>query len=149
MLKKPGCYIPLIIVGVLVLACVCVQAITLTRSYTNPPVVAEPNWDSPRTRELFMRTCGDCHSNETVWPWYSRVFPVSALIANDVNEGRMRFNISEWGKRENEAGEAAEIVQEGEMPPAQFLLMHPEARLTPAEKQELMYGLIATFGEGE
>ena len=77
------------------------------------------------------------------------VFPVSALIANDVNEGRMRFNISEWGKRENEAGEAAEIVQEGEMPPAQFLLMHPEARLTPAEKQELMYGLIATFGEGE
>ncbi len=149
MLKKPGCYIPLIIVGVLVLACVCVQAITLTRSYTNPPVVAEPNWDSPRTRELFMRTCGDCHSNETVWPWYSRVFPVSALIANDVNEGRVRFNISEWGVREYEAGEAAEIVQEGEMPPAQFLLMHPEARLTPAEKQELIKGLIATFGEGE
>jgi hypothetical protein len=149
MLKKPGCYIPLVIVGVLVLACVCVQAITLTRSYTNPPVVAEPIWDSPRTRELFMRTCGDCHSNETVWPWYSRVFPVSALIANDVNEGRMKFNISEWGARENEAGEAAEIVQEGEMPPAQFLLIHPEARLTPAQKQELVYGLIATFGEGE
>ena len=149
MLKKTGCYVPLIIVGMLAVACVCVQAFTITRSYTNPPVVAEPNWDSPRTRELFMRTCGDCHSNETVWPWYSRVFPVSALIANDVNEGRMRFNISEWGKRENEAGEAAEIVQEGEMPPAQFLLMHPEASLTPAEKQELMYGLIATFGEGE
>ncbi len=149
MLKKPGCYIPLIIVGVVVLACVCVQAITLTRSYTNPPVVAEPNWDSPRTREFFMRTCGDCHSNETVWPWYSRVFPVSALIANDVDEGRVRFNISEWGVRENEAGESAEIVQEGEMPPAQFLLMHPEARLTPAEKQELIKGLIATFGRGE
>lgn len=149
MLKKPGCYIPMIIVGVLVLACVCVQAITLTRSHTNPPVVAEPNWDSPRTRELFMRTCGDCHSNETVWPWYSRVFPVSALIANDVNEGRARFNISEWGVRESEAGESAEIVQEGEMPPAQFLLMHPEARLTPAEKQELIKGLIATFGRGE
>jgi len=149
MLKKPGCYIPLIIVGVLILACVFVQAITLTRSYTNPPVVAEPNWDSPRTRELFMRACGDCHSNETVWPWYSRVFPVSTLIANDVNEGRVRFNISEWGVRENEAGESAEIVQEGEMPPAQFLLMHPEARLTPAEKQELIKGLIATFGKGE
>jgi len=149
MLKKPGCYIPLIIVGVLVLACVCVQAITLTRSYTNPPVVAEPNWDSPRTRELFMRACGDCHSNETVWPWYSRVFPVSALIANDVNEGRFRFNISEWGVRENEAGEAAEIVQEGEMPPAQFLLIHPEARLTSSEKQELIKGLIATFGREE
>jgi len=149
LLKKPGCYIPLLIVGALVLCCIGLQAITLTRSYTNPQVVAEPNWDSPRTRELFMRTCGDCHSNETVWPWYSRVFPVSLLIANDVNEGREYLNISEWGMREYEAGEAAELLQEGEMPPAQFLLMHPEARLTPAEKQELIKGLVSTFGAGE
>jgi Haem-binding domain len=148
MLKKPGCYIPLIIIGVLILCCVGLQGFTLTRSYTNPPVAAEPNWDSPRTRELFMRTCGDCHSNETVWPWYSRIFPVSLLVANDVYEGRGRFNVSEWGVRENEAGDAAEIFQEGEMPPAQFLLMHPEARLTPAEKQELLQGLIATFSAG-
>ncbi len=148
MLKKPGCYIPLIIVGVLVLCCIGLQAFTLTRSYTNPPVVAEPNWDSPRTRELFMRTCGDCHSNETTWPWYSRVFPVSLLVANDVNEGRATFNVSEWGVRENNSSEAAEIFLEGEMPPAQFLLMHPEARLTPAEKQELIQGLMSTFGGG-
>lgn len=148
MLKKPGCYIPLIIVGVLVLCCIGLQAFTLTRSYTNPPVVAEPNWDSPRTRELFMRTCGDCHSNETTWPWYSRVFPVSLLVANDVNEGRATFNVSEWGVRENNSSEAAEIFLEGEMPPAQFLLMHPEAQLTPAEKQELIQGLMSTFGGG-
>jgi hypothetical protein len=149
MLKKTGCYIPLIIIGVLLLCFVALQAFTLTRSYANPPVVAEPNWDSPRTRELFMRTCGDCHSNETAWPWYSRVFPVSFLVANDVNEGRGQFNVSEWGVRENESGEAAEIFQEGEMPPAAFLMMHPEARLTPAEKQELLQGLIATFGAGD
>jgi hypothetical protein len=148
MLKKPGCYIPLIIVGVLVLCCIGLQAFTLTRSYTNPPVVAEPNWDSPRTRELFMRTCGDCHSNETSWPWYSRVFPTSLLVAHDVNEGRATFNVSEWGIRDNNSSESAEIFLEGEMPPAQFLLMHPEARLTPAEKQELIQGLMSTFGGG-
>ena len=148
MLKKPGCYIPLIVIGVLVLCCVGLQAFSLTRSYTNPPVLAEPNWDSPRTRELFMRTCGDCHSNETAWPWYSKVFPVSMLIQNDVSEGRAYFNISEWGRAENEAGESAEIYQEGEMPPAMFLLMHPEARLPPTEKQELINGLRATFGGG-
>jgi hypothetical protein len=148
LLKKPGCYIPLIILGMLILCWVALQAFTLTRSYTNPAVVAEPKWDSPRTRELFMRTCGDCHSNETVWPWYSKVFPVSALVANDVYEGRGRFNVSEWGVRENEAGDAAEIFQEGEMPPAQYPWMHPEARLTPTEKRELLQGLIATFGAG-
>ena len=93
-----------------------------------------------------MRTCGDCHSNETAWPWYSKVFPVSVLVANDVNEGRSKFNVSEWGVRENEADEAAEIFQEGEMPPPQFLIMHPEARLTSTETQELLQGLIATFG---
>jgi hypothetical protein len=148
MLKKPGCYIPLIIVGVLVLCCVGLQAFTLTRSYSNPSVVAEPNWDSPRTRQLFMRTCGDCHSNSTVWPWYSKVFPVSLLVMNDVIEGRASFNVSEWGQGENFGGEAVEIYQDGEMPPAQFLLMHPEARLTPGEKQELLKGLISTFGAG-
>ena len=148
MLKKPGCYIPLIVIGVLVLCCIGLQAFTLTRSYTNPPVVAEPVWDSPRTRELFMRTCGDCHSNETSWPWYSRVFPASLLVAHDVNEGRATFNVSEWGVRDNNSSEAAEIFLEGEMPPAQFLLMHPEARLTPAEKQELIQGLMSTFGGG-
>jgi len=149
MLKKPGCFIPLIIIGVFVLCCLVVQLVPIGRVHTNPPVLAEPSWDNPRTRELFMRTCGDCHSNETVWPWYSNVAPISWLIQNDVNEGRSYFNVSEWGMRENEAGEAAEIFAEGEMPPAQFLLLHPEARLTPSEKQELYSGLQNTFGTGE
>ena len=149
MLRKPGCYIPLVIVGLLALFCIGLQVLTLTRSYTNPPVVAEPNWDSQRTRQLFMRTCGDCHSNETIWPWYSRLFPVSLLIANDVTEGRQYFNVSEWGKREYDAGEATEIYQEGEMPPAQYLLLHPEARLSTSEKQELLNGLVTTFGRGD
>lgn len=149
MLKRPGCLVPLIIIGVLILCCIGIQAFSLTRSYTNPPVSAQPSWDSPRTRELFMRTCGDCHSNETVWPWYSKLFPVSLLLMNDVVEGRANLNVSEWGRGENRGEDAAEAFGEGEMPPAQYLLMHPAARLTPAEKQELLMGLISTFGAEE
>jgi hypothetical protein len=96
-----------------------------------------------------MRTCGDCHSNETVWPWYSKLFPVSLLLMNDVVEGRANLNVSEWGRGENRGEDAAEAFGEGEMPPAQYLLMHPAARLTPAEKQELLMGLISTFGAEE
>ena len=53
---------------------------------TNPPVVAEPPWDSPETRALAVRACFDCHSNETVWPWYAYVAPVSWLVAHDTDE---------------------------------------------------------------
>ena len=149
MLKKPGCFIPLIVSIVIVICCLLIQLLPLGKEHTNPPVLAEPNWDSPRARELFMRACGDCHSNETVWPWYSNIAAVSWLIQNDVMEGRTHLNISEWGMRENHADEAAEIFSEGEMPPVQYLLLHPEARLSPTEKQELYLGLQNTFGMGE
>ena len=148
-MKKPACLIPLIVVGMLALCCLVIQITPIGRAHTNPPTLAEPNWDSPRTRELFMRTCGDCHSNETVWPWYSNIAPISWLVQNDVDEGRAYFNVSEWGRAENEAGESAEVFAEGEMPPPMFLLTHPEARLLPSEKQELIQGLMRTFGEGE
>ena len=116
---------------------------------TNPPVVAEPKWDSPRTKELFDRTCADCHSNRTRWPWYSRVAPVSWLVAHDVAEGREHFNVSEWNRPQDDAREAAEEVREGEMPYRGYTLTHPSARLDEATKQELIAGLVATFGEEE
>jgi hypothetical protein len=68
------------------------------------------------------------------------------LIQNDTLEGRARFNVSEWGRLENEGGESAELLQNGEMPPRLYLLMHPSARLNASEKQELVQGLLATFG---
>ncbi|GIK57882.1 MAG: heme-binding domain-containing protein [Chloroflexi bacterium] len=117
------------------------------RDHSNPPVINEPDWDSPETRALAERACFDCHSNETVWPWYSHVAPVSWLVQHDVDEGRQVLNFSAWGygRNEGEEGEEmAEAVWEGEMPPAQFLLTHPEARLTEAEKQQLARGLAAT-----
>jgi mono/diheme cytochrome c family protein len=131
---------------VIVVGFLAIQLLPFGRSHQNPPVQAEPAWDSPRTRELFFRACGDCHSNETVWPWYSNIAPVSWMIQDHVLEGRQQFNVSEWGRPENEAEEAAELVQNGEMPLPNYLPLHPEARLTEAEKQELIQGLLNTFG---
>jgi mono/diheme cytochrome c family protein len=120
------------------------------RDHQNPPVTGTPQWDSPRTAELFKRACNDCHSNETVWPWYSNVAPVSWLIDLDVKIGRSKFNISEWGRPgKNEGEEAAGEVRNGKMPPWFYLPAHPEAKLTPAEKEELVKGLVATFGDEE
>lgn len=133
------------LVGAALLLFVLIQLVPYGRDHSNPPVTAEPNWDSARTRALFMQTCGDCHSNETIWPWYSNVAPVSWLVQRDVNEGREKFNVSEWN-RPQEGDEAAEAFQEGEMPPAQYLPTHPEARLQGADRSDLLNGLIATFG---
>ena len=122
-----------------------IQLVPFGRDHTNPPVIQEPAWDSPQTQELFTRACADCHSNTTVWPWYSNVAPVSWLVYNDTMEGRQKFNVSEWN-RPQEADEAAKLVSEGEMPPAIYLPTHPAARLTAAEKEQLIRGLQATFG---
>lgn len=112
---------------------------------TNPPVLAEPAWDSPQTRALAKRACFDCHSNETVWPWYAYVAPVSWLTVHDVQEGRQNLNFSEWTPEQNQNNMAAIEVQFGGMPLPQYLLMHPEARLTPAETEALINGFDATF----
>ena len=113
---------------------------------TNPPVVAEPDWDSPRTRELFQRACADCHSNRTKWPWYSRVAPISWLIVKDVEQGRSHLNVSEWNRPQKDAHEAAEELRDGKMPLPIYLPAHPEARLSAAEKDRLVKGLLATLG---
>jgi hypothetical protein len=121
-----------------------IQLVPYGRDHTNPGVTQEPNWDSPETRQLAERACFDCHSNETDWsPWYASVAPISWLVQHDVNEGRRALNFSTWGQGRagRELGEMAEVVQEGEMPPAQYLLLHANARLSDAEKQQLVQGL--------
>jgi hypothetical protein len=134
-----------IVVAVLIGGFVLIQLLPIGKDYTNPPVVQEPAWDSPQTRELAMAACGDCHSNETTWPAYSKIAPISWLVAHDVEEGRGKLNFSEWN-RPQEADEAASIVNEGEMPPAYYKIMHKGAQLTSAEKDALVKGLLATFG---
>jgi mono/diheme cytochrome c family protein len=135
-----------IVVAVLVLGFVAIQLVPYGRSHSNPPVTGTPPWDSAQTQALFMRACGDCHSNETAWPWYTNVAPISWRIQNHVDEGRATLNVSEWGTGRQKADEAGEKVAEGEMPPADYLLLHPEARLSDVEKQALIDGMNATFG---
>jgi hypothetical protein len=125
---------------------VLIQFVPYGRAHTNPPVVQEPQWDRPSTRLLAARACFDCHSNETQWPWYSNVAPISWLLTRHVDEGREVLNFSEWQRSYEEADEAAESVSEGEMPLTSYLLAHPSARLTPEEKGELVRGLRATLG---
>jgi len=125
-----------------------IQLVPYGRAHTNPPVLQEPSWDSPQTHVLVQRACFDCHSNETVWPWYSNIAPVSWLIQRDVDEGREKLNFSEWSHGESESDEIYEVVKEGQMPPSTYLITHPEARLTSTDKEALLAGILATFGSG-
>jgi len=134
----------ILIIGVI--AFIALQIIPYNRNHTNPPVVSEPNWDSPATREFAVRACFDCHSNETVWPWYSNIAPVSWLVQQDVDGGRRRVNFSDWANT-REKGEILEAVSGGYMPLSQYLLMHPEAKLTPEEKDAFLNGLRATLAQ--
>ena len=134
--------------GLLVILLVVIQFFPMGKDHTNPPVIAEPTWDSPKTKELFDRACADCHAHTTKWPWYSNVAPVSWIIADHVVEGREHFNVSAWGvQKHNKGDEAAEEVEKGEMPVFGYTFAHPEARLTKEEKALLIQGLKATFGE--
>ncbi len=135
---------------VLFLVVISIQFIPYGKSYSNPPVGVEPAWDRPQTKELFFRACGDCHSHQTRWPWYSHIAPVSWLVQHDVDEGRGHFNVSLWGmQNKNQGDEAAEELRQGKMPPWFYLIPHPEAKLSPVEKKALIDGLVAAFGEEE
>jgi hypothetical protein len=91
---------------------------------------------------LLTRACYDCHSNQTRWPWYSQVAPVSWLVAHDVALGRKELNFSEWGSyypqtRRRKLQWIGRVIREGSMPPWSYRLMHPRARLTEAERAML------------
>ncbi len=116
-----------------------IQLIPITQS--NPAVVKEVE-APPQIHALLKRACYDCHSHETVWPWYSHIAPVSWLLAWDVHEGREELNFSMWNqytgkKKEKKLKEIAEEIEEGEMPPWFYLPLHPEAQLSSHDEQQL------------
>ena len=100
-----------------VIAAVLIQLIPFGRTHTNPPVTKEPAWDSADTRALIRRACFDCHSNETVWPWYSNIAPFSWLVQRDVNGGGSHLNFTEWDRSQKHAKDVAAQVKQGDMPP--------------------------------
>ena len=123
----------------LAVALVAAQAFRIDR--TNPPVTGDVA-AAPAVAALLRRACYDCHSHETVWPWYSMAAPVSWLLARDVREGRRALNFSTWAacdakKKSKKLKETAEVITEGEMPPWYYALVHPKARLSPAEGEML------------
>jgi hypothetical protein len=118
---------------------------------TNPPVVNDlmaTNAPPPRVAALLHHACYDCHSYETKWPWYSRIAPISWLIADDVNEGRKNLNLSDW-PTDNPARAAkrlenmSEEIDYQEMPPQKYTMIHADARLTAAGRKELIDWLDA------
>ena len=135
-------------VGAVIVLFVALQLIPVWALKTNPPVIAEPNWDSPETRALAQRACFDCHSNETVWPWHSHVAPISWLVVIGAVRRRNAMNFSEWGVREAGVDDVGEVIQNGQMPPSNYLLTHPDARLTDTEKQQLIDRLHKLLGAG-
>jgi Haem-binding domain len=129
------------LVGLLIL-------IQLVRPSTvNPPIdskqeIAAHLKVEPAVQSIFDRSCNDCHSNQTVWPWYSHVAPVSWLVASDVNDGRRHVNFSEWGTYPIEKSgklleEICKEVRAGDMPPLQYMPMHRGSKLTKADQQEV------------
>ena len=118
----------------------------------NPPPQEAMAWDTPATQDLATRACMDCHSNETVWPWYTGVAPSSWLTVLHVRRGRESINLSELNalsarRRDRLPDSLERAVTRGSMPPFDYLLMHPEARLSEAERQQLADGFKASLAE--
>ena len=120
---------------------------------TNPPVLSriEP---PAEVRTILERSCYDCHSNETRWPWYSRVAPASWFMANHVRHGRGDLNFSEWPALDFELQEHAmhdivEQVGEGNMPLRSYLLLHRDAKLGPEDRETLVRWAKASGGGGD
>ena len=131
---------------------IVIQAIPYGKNHTNPPINGEPAWSSPRTRELMVRACFGCHSNQVEYPSYASVAPISWMVQSHVDEGRSKVNYQEWNSGER-ADDTIEVIQNGSMPPSFYTTFgrHPEAKLTKAEVAELIAGLKATpgFNEGD
>lgn len=125
-----------------------IQAVPYGGSTQNPPIVAEPAWDSAATRELAVKACFDCHSNEVEYPWYSEVAPIKWAVQRHVDAGRDDVNYSEWNRNQKKARESAETVEEGSMPPWYYTLVRP-GLLSEGEKRDLIRGLEATLGREE
>jgi hypothetical protein len=137
----------LIIVASMFAIFLLIQLFPYGRTYTNPPVVAEPKWDSPTTREIAVRACFECHSNTSEYPWYSYIAPASWLIRYDIDHARDAFNFSDWYGSKLLVDLMEKRVMENKMPPWRYRIFHPEANLSEAEKQQFINGMYATVGQ--
>lgn len=128
-----------ILAGLIVLVVMQLFRPARTNPSTDPTRELQANVAvSPAAGAVLSRSCSDCHSNRTVWPWYSQVAPASWLVVSDVNRGRAALNFSEWGSyasvaRQKHLAEVCKEVKEGEMPGFAYTLIHREAKLSAAD----------------
>ena len=130
--------------GLLLLGGVALLLIQLLPSgRSNPPVVQAQTIERTLTvpadvKAILDRSCHNCHSNDTVWPWYAHVAPISWLMVGDVNAAREDMNLSEWGEANADAQrdtllEVCRQVKKGAMPLSSYRLLHREAALSAAD----------------
>jgi hypothetical protein len=130
---------------ILIAAFVVAQIFPVHRD--NPPVDASRTLYSTfpvpaDVHAIFERSCSDCHSNQTTWPWYSHFAPVSWKVADDVHQGRRHFSLSDWGtypaeKQQRKLGEICEQVKTKEMPDQFYVWVHSQAKLAPEERESV------------
>ena len=114
---------------------------------TNPPVdesqtIQAHTHMTPQVSAILDRSCRDCHSNKTVWPWYTNVVPISWFIVNHVNGGRHMMNLSEWGRLERDRQgkkltQMCDEVTDGVMPLSTYTPLHPGSKLSPSDVKTL------------
>lgn len=121
---------------------VLVQLVPYGWSHPNPPVVDGAPWPLASAERLARSSCYACHSNETDWPIYSYIAPMSWLVRSDVEAGRDELNFSNWDDHDSEADDAADAIADGSMPPTQYTALHPDAALSAEEKQQLIDALL-------
>ncbi|MCB0747630.1 MAG: heme-binding domain-containing protein [Ignavibacteriae bacterium] len=130
----------------LVLLLVIIQFFTIDK--TNPPAQVDKDFitiSNPPAElaSMIKNSCYDCHSNQTKYPWYSNVAPVSWLLKNHIDDGRKHLNFSTWSeydlkKKDRKLDECVEMIQSGDMPMKPYVFMHSEATLNDIQRNQLV-----------
>ena len=136
-------------VAVLTVVAIVIQFVPYGWWHENPPVVQDAPWPDAASEQIARESCYSCHSNETDWPLYSYVAPMSWLVRSDVEAGRDEFNMSDWGEDGDHADDAVEMIREGEMPPGKYTLIHRGAALTDEERDILVEALLTMSDDDE
>ncbi len=128
----------------LAIAVLLIAAQLVPVRHNNPPVESAQTLFAvekvpPGVQSALRRSCQNCHSNQTAWPWYSCVAPTSWMVASDVHRARKAMNLSEWGsysakRKEERLEEICEQITNGDMPDPKYVLVHRSARITPEER---------------
>ena len=122
---------------------VAIQLVPYGWRHPNPPVTSDAPWPDAASERIARESCYSCHSNETDWPAYSYIAPMSWLVRNDVERGRDELNFSRWDRDDGEADDAVEAILDGTMPPGRYTAVHRGATLTDEEAERLVAALDA------